>query len=87
MAKSKRPRKPLGDQYKRGYSNGVQAAVEAVLDDLQDHGRITADDYDEDGAGKYCIGCMLSREHFPRLAHRWEFAAGVKHGPEGTMTP
>ena len=78
---SKQTRKHGGnDHYKRGYANGVRAAVEALLDDLLDTGKLTVD-YDEDGRSQVCIGCMLHGQEFHRLAGRLEFVRGVKHEP------
>ena len=83
---SKRARKPQGDQYKRGYANGVRAAVDALLEDLEETGKLTID-YDEDGLAMVCKGCLLHDAELHRLATRLEFTIGVKCGPEGTMTP
>ena len=82
MATSKRPRKPQGDQYKRGYVNGVRAAVDALLDDLEVTGKLDVE-YDADGRAMVCIGCLLHGQELHGLADRWEFAMGVKCEPEG----
>ena len=78
---SNRSKKPQGDQYKRGYANGVRAAVDALLGDLERTGKLTAADYDENGYSKSCIACLLRESEFHHLADRWQFAMGVKCAP------
>lgn len=86
MAKSRRPRKPPGDQYKRGYANGVRAAVDMLLGDLETTGRLTVE-YDDDGTSTECAVCLLRGQELHHLAVLAEFTRGIKCGPEGTMSP
>lgn len=80
-------RKPVTDSYKRGYTNGVLAAVDALLDDLDEHGQLAGiAEYDEDGLALRCKGCLLAAAHFPRLSDRWNFVMGISHEP-GTTEP
>jgi hypothetical protein len=65
--------------YKRGYANGVAAAVDAMLDDLDEHGKLDWLEYEEDGRAKTCKGCVLTAQHFPRVADRFYFVMGIKH--------
>jgi hypothetical protein len=80
---SKQRKKRAGGDYKRGYSNGITAAVDALLDDLHEAGKLDWVEYDggEDGRATTCKGCMLRSQHFDALATRWEFALGIeRHG-------
>lgn len=71
-----RKKRPSNDQYKRGYSNGITAAVDALLDDLVEVGKVT------EGDDETCKGCLMRREGYHALATRWEFALGIKDGAE-----
>jgi hypothetical protein len=83
MAKKKKRTAPRGDSYKRGYANGITAAAEAVLGDLNEHGLLDDVSYGEDGYADDCNACILDGHHFPRLAGRLSFAYELAggHGP------
>lgn len=82
---SKRPKnsKRQADPYKRGYANGVQAAVEALMDDLDEHGVLDGLEYTDHGDGQeratMCNQCVLTAYHFPRVADRYGFVMGITH--------
>jgi hypothetical protein len=82
-----RKKKTGGDPYRRGYANGVQAAVEALFDDLHEHGMLDDLEYTEceDGQERatMCNRCVLSAHHFPRLADRYGFVMGLERHPHG----
>ena len=66
---SKRAKKPQGDQYKRGYANGVRAAVERP---------VLATQVAKPRLASVCKGCLLHGAELHQLATRLEFAMGVK---------
>jgi hypothetical protein len=78
---SPKKKRPATDPYKRGYANGIAAAVDAVLDDLEEldkaNGVFDEIEYDEDGRATTCKGCMLRNKGHHALATRWEFALGI----------
>jgi hypothetical protein len=82
MSKKQKPRKPA-DGYKRGYANGVLAAVEALMDDLGERGDLADVNYVDHGDGQErsdtCTGCLLMGKGFPHTSDRWSFAAGIRH--------
>jgi hypothetical protein len=85
MTSKPRKRKTGGDPYRRGYGNGVTAAVDALLDDLADAGKLDTE-YDDDGIASVCKGCMLHDHGFHGQATRWEFAVGLDRHPRGKET-
>lgn len=91
MSKQRKKKAAGGDPYRRGYSNGVTAAVDALLDDLNEAGKLGWLQYDDDGFAVSCNGCVLAHEGFERLATRWQFAVGIKGhdggSPEQAGTP
>jgi hypothetical protein len=76
MTMRKKSRAAPGDSYRRGYSNGVVAAVDALLDDLAEAGRLDDVEYDEDGRSLTCKGCTIRYQGFDRLADRFDYATG-----------
>ncbi len=80
MSKKQKPRKPA-DDYKRGYANGVRAAVEALFGDLEEHGLLDDLEYTECSDGQeratMCNQCVLTAHHFPRVADRYGFVMGI----------
>jgi hypothetical protein len=82
MTKKRKAGRPA-DPYKRGYANGIAAAADAVLGDLEEHGQLHIE-YGDDGWSTQCKGCVLAAHHFPRLAERFRFALGVdRHEHDG----
>jgi hypothetical protein len=83
MSKQRKKKPTGGDPYRRGYGNGVTAAVDAVLDDLDAAGKLDWVEHgaDRDDRATTCKGCILRHEGFDVLATRWEFALGLeRHG-------
>ena len=81
--RKKNARKP--NDYRRGYTNGIQAAVDALIDDFDEQQLI---EYDEDeGRATQCKGCLLRSQGYEALADRWEFALGIERhlGPDGAL--
>jgi hypothetical protein len=81
-----RKKKPAGgDPYRRGYGNGIVAAVDAVIDDLAEAGKLGWVEYSDerDGRATTCKGCMLRSQGLDALATRWEFALGIERHPGG----
>ncbi len=82
MSKKTTPkRKPASDPYKRGYTNGVIAAVDALLEDLGERGDFEDDtEYFTDDHGversSACKGCELASRGFQHTSDRWSFAIG-----------
>jgi hypothetical protein len=71
-----------GDPYRRGYGNGITAAVDALIEDLDAAGKLGWVEYDDGGRAETCKGCMLRSQGFDGLATRWEFALGIERHPD-----
>jgi hypothetical protein len=74
-------RKHGGDPYKRGYANGVLAAVDALFDDLAERGDLDDVNYVDHGDGEQraevCTGCLLASKGFQHTYDRWSFVIGI----------
>jgi hypothetical protein len=80
MSKQRKRKPACGNPYRRGYGNGIVAAVAAVLDDLAEAGKLEWVEYSDDrgGLANARKGCMLRHEGLDALAIRWEIALGIE---------